>query len=98
MAKQTIQMTKQIIKEFQTCDFCHRWFEAFSDDLDSITLPGRYVDTDGYQRKQWIKADICPECKERLREYLAKAVDIREDAYYGTNIYWFNEKGENNGD
>ena len=65
--------------------------------LDSITLPGRYVDTDGHQTKQWIKADICPECKERLREYLAKAVDIREEAYCGLKIRWLDDEGENNG-
>ena len=91
-------MAKRITKYYQECDFCHKEFEVSSGSLDSITLPGRYVDTDGYQLKQWIKADICPECKERLREHLVKAVDIREDAYYGTNIHWLDDKGENNGE
>ena len=89
-------MAERTTKYYQKCDFCHKEFEVSSGGLDSIILPGRYVDTDGYQTKQWIKADICPECKERLREYLAKAVDIREDAYYGTNIHWFDEKGDPN--
>ena len=91
-------MAERTTKYYQKCDFCHKEFEVSSGGLDSITLPGRYVYTDRCQRKQWIKADICPECKERLREYLAKAVDIREDAYYGTNIRWLDERGENNGD
>ena len=91
-------MAERTTKYYQKCDFCHKEFEVSSGGLDSITLPGRYVDTDGCQCKQWIKADICPECKERLREYLAKAVDIREDAYYGTNIHWLDDKGEKDGD
>ena len=89
-------MAERITKYYQKCDFCHKEFEISSGGLDSITLPGRYVDTDGSQPKQWIKADICPECKERLREYLATAVDIREIAYGGTNIRWLNEKGDPN--
>ena len=90
-------MAERITKYYQKCDFCHKEFEISSGGLDSITLPGRYVDTDGYQCKQWIKADICPECKERLREHLAKAVDIREVAYGGTIIRGLDDKGENNG-
>ena len=91
-------MAKKITKYYQKCDFCHKEFEISSDGLDSITLPGRYVDTDGYQHAQWIKADICHECIERLREHLAKAVDIREEAYYGLRIHWLDDEGENNGD
>ena len=90
-------MAERITKYYQKCDFCHKEFEISSGGLDSITLPGRYVDTDGYQLKQWIKADICPECKERLREHLAKAVDIREEAYYGLKIHWLSEKEDENG-
>ena len=45
-----------------------------------------------------LKAYICLDCIEKLREHLAKAVDIREDAYYGSNIHWLDERGENNGD
>ena len=89
-------MAERTTKYFQKCDFCHKEFEVSSGGLDSITLPGRYVDTDGYQRKQWIKADICPECKERLREHLATAVDIKEVAYGGTIIRWLGDKGKNN--
>ena len=55
-------MAERITKYYQKCDFCHKEFEVSSGSLDSITLPGRYVNTDGCQRKQWIKADICPEC------------------------------------
>ena len=91
-------MAERITKYYQECDFCHKEFEIISGGLDSITLPGRYVDTDGCQRKQWITADICPECKERLREHLAKAVDIKEIAYGGTSIHWLDDKGENNGE
>ena len=91
-------MAERITKYYQECDFCHKEFEIISGGLDSITLPGRYVDTDGCQRKQWITADICPECKERLREYLAKAVDIKEVAYGGTSIHWLDDEGKRNGD
>ena len=87
-------MAEQTTKYFQVCDFCHKELEIISGGLDSIILPGRYVDTDGYQTKRWIKADICPECKERLREYLAKAVDIKEVAYGGTSIHWLDDEGE----
>ena len=90
-------MAERITKYYQKCDFCHKEFEVSSGGLDSITLPGRYVDTDVCQTKQWIKADICSECKERLREHLAKAVDFREEAYYGTNIHWLSEKEDENG-
>ena len=90
-------MSKPITRYYQKCDFCHKETEVSADGLESITLPGRYVDTDGCQRKQWIKADICPECKERLREHLAKTVDIKEVAYGGTIIRWLDDKGENNG-
>ena len=90
-------MAERITKYYQKCDFCHKEFDVSSGGLDSITLPGRYVDTDGYQLKQWIKADICPECKERLREHLAKAVDIREEAYYGLKIHWLSEEEDGNG-
>ena len=65
-------MAERTTKYFQQCDFCHKELEVSSGGLDSITLPGRYVDTDGCQTKQWIKADICPECKERLREYVGR--------------------------
>ena len=88
-------MAERITKYYQKCDFCHKEFEVSSGGLDSITLPGRYVDTDGCQTKQWIKADICSECKERL---LAKAVDIKEVAYGGTSIHWLDDKGENKGE
>lgn len=91
-------MAERTTKYYQMCDFCHKEFEVSSSGLDSITLPGRYVDTDGCQCKQWIKADICYECKERLREYLAKAVDIEEVAYGGTSIRWLDDEGENDGD
>ena len=91
-------MAERTTKYFQQCDFCHKEFEVSSGGLDSITLPGRYVDTDGYQRKQWIEADICPECKEKLREHLAKAVDIKEIAYGGTSIHWLDDEGENKGE
>ena len=91
-------MAKQTTKYFQVCDFCHRGLEVALGGMDSITLPGYYINDHGRQSKQWVKADICPECKERLREHLAKAVDIREDAYYGTNIHWLDDEGKNNGD
>ena len=51
-------MAERITKYYQKCDFCHKDFEVSSGGLDCITLPGRYVDTDGCQREQWIKADI----------------------------------------
>ena len=90
-------MAERTTKYFQKCDFCHKEFEIVSGSLDSIALPGRYADTNGCQTKRWIKADICPECKERLREYLTKAVDIKEIAYGGTSIHWLDEKGDPNG-
>ena len=89
-------MAERITKYYQECDFCHKEFEVSSGGLDSITLPGRYVDTDGCQLKQWIKADICPEFKERMRELFAKAGDNKEVAYGGTSIHWLDEKGDPN--
>ena len=75
-------MAERTTKYYQKCDFCHKEFEVSSGGLDSITLPGRYVDTDGCQCKQWIKADICPECKERLREF------SKSRRHQGRRILW----------
>ena len=91
-------MAKQTTKYFQVCDFCHKELEVSLSGMDSITLPGYYINDHGCQRKQWIEADICPECKERLREHLAKIVDIKEVAYGGTSIHWLDDEGKNNGD
>ena len=91
-------MSKPIARYYQKCDFCHKETEVSADGLESITLPGYYLNSDGCKTKRWVTADICQECKDKLREDIAKAVDIREVAYGGTSIHWLDDKGENNGD
>ena len=89
-------MAERFTKYFQKCDFCHQEFEVPQTGLHSICLPGYYYDSDGCKSTQWIKADICDECVSRLREHLAKAVDIKEIAYGGTSIHWLDEKDDPN--
>lgn len=48
-------------------------------------------------KTRWVTADICQECKDKLREYIAKAVDIKEIECVGESIHWLNEKGEKDG-
>ena len=87
-------MAKQTTKYYQECDFCHKEFEVSKDGMSSITLPGYLIRDNGARIPQWVTADICPECTERLREHLAKVVDIMEDVYYGLKIHWLDDEGE----
>lgn len=48
-------------------------------------------------KTRWVTADICQECKDKLREYIAKAVDIKEIEWGGVSIHWLNEKREKDG-
>lgn len=89
-------MSKPIARYYQKCDFCHKETEVSADGLESITLPGYYLNSDGCKTKRWVTADICQECKDKLREYIAKAVDIKEIEWVGVSIHWLDEKGENN--
>ena len=56
-------MAERITKYYQECDFCHKEFEVSSGGLDSITLPGRYVDTDGCHAYD-DDNDGCYECRK----------------------------------
>ena len=87
-------MAERITKYYQKCDFCHKETEVSADGLESITLPGYYLNSDGCKTKRWVTADICQECKDKLREYIAKAVDIKEIEYVGASIHWLDEKWE----
>ena len=91
-------MSKPITRYYQKCDFCHKETEVSADGMESITLPGYYLNSDGCKTKRWVTADICQECKDKLREYLAKAVDIKEIEWVGESIHWLDDEGENNGD
>ena len=91
-------MAKQTTKYFQKCDFCHQEFEVSKNGMSSITLPGYYILEYGCREPQWVTADICDECIDKLRKRLARIVDIKEIAYGGTSIHWLDDKGGNNGD
>lgn len=85
-------MAEKYARYYQKCDFCHRTIDVSSGGMESITLPGCYLSSAGTWSAEWVTADICHECKERLREYLAKTVDIKEIAYNGVDIHWLDER------
>ena len=91
-------MAERTTKYFQKCDFCHKEFEVSKDGMSSITLPGYYIPEYGSLYRRWITADICDECINKLRERLARIVDIKEVAYGGTIIHWLDDEGENKGE
>ena len=90
-------MAKQTTKYYQECDFCHKEFEVSKDGLSSITLPGYLINMDGHRVPQWVTADICIKCTNKLREYLARIVNINEISYAGTSILWLDDEGEKDG-
>lgn len=82
-------MSKIYTKSYQICDFCNKEYEIFDKKgLDSITLPGYYIASDGCRSEFMVTASICGNCMQKLRETLAKEVSIEDVDYVGTRIKW----------
>ena len=90
-------MSKITAKYFQECDFCHKEVETEQEGLYRITLPGYFIEERGGIRTSLVKGVICPICMDKLRNSLAKFIDLKEVDYGGTVISWDKKEDENNG-
>lgn len=88
-------MSKITTKYYQKCDFCNKEYEVTGCGMQSIELPGYYIEEYGSKSPSFVTGTICPDCVQKLREKLGKFVKLNEVAYAGNDFGWIEKENKN---
>lgn len=87
-------MSKVTTKYYQKCEFCHKEYEVPVRGMQSISLPGYYIEDYGSKSPSFVTGTICPDCVQKIREKLSEFVKLNEVAYGGNNFEWIEKENK----
>lgn len=87
-------MSKITTKYYQKCDFCNKEYEVTVCGMQSIELPGYYIEEYGSKSPSFVTGTICPDCVQKLREKLSEFVKLNDVAYVGSVFEWIEKENK----